>query len=206
MTNFLTMCTRVGTELRRANLQAEIKQAVNDAIKEAATTRYYFNEVVGVTFVTVPGQEYYTNLGLTEIDTMYFRQGGTSRLNFEVDNNLDANARASGNNLAGETTNVSVVADKFRLYPIPSTVFTVIMDGYGTLTPFPMVLESATNAWMTAGEMLIRALAKRNIQRDVVRDYEDAAVLDAIAADYSTQLLEATTNRIGTGRIQGTLF
>lgn len=203
MTNFVTMTTRVATELRRSNLLDEIKRSINDAIKEAATTRFFFNEMKGVTFATVVGQEYYANPGLMEIDSYYYFPGG-SRLNLQVDNNLTANARATGNTVSGQITNVSVFADKFRIYPVPAEVFTVSMDGFGALTPSPLVNEADTNAWLTAGESYIRALTKRNIQRDIVKDYGDSLVLNAIATDYRTQLLEATTSRISTGTLKGT--
>lgn len=204
MTNFVTMTTRVATELRRLNLTDEIKRAINDAIKEAATTRFYFNEMLSVSFVTVIGQEYYPNPGLTEIDTYYYLRGAISRFNLEVDSNLTANARATGTNLRGQVTNVSVVADQFRLFPTPTEILTIIMDGYGSLTPTPLVREEDTNAWMTAGEQYIRALAKRNIQRDIVKDYADATVLEAIAEDYKSLLLDSTTSRIATDTIRAT--
>lgn len=38
MSDFITMVTRIVTELRRSNLVTETKAAINDAIEEAAKT------------------------------------------------------------------------------------------------------------------------------------------------------------------------
>lgn len=205
MTDFVNFVARIARELRRSNVDEQIKDAVNDAILEASSTRFYFNEMVGVTFDTVIGQEYYPDLALTDVDIMYYFQGVTKRRVYEISNTL-ANARAIGTTLSGQLLDFSRVGTTLRLYPIPSAVFTLTMDGYGRLTPSPLVNDVDTNDWLTEGERYIRALAKRNVLRDVLRDYGEATALDAMAADYRTDLLDATTQRIGTGVLSPTDF
>ena len=46
--------TRVAGNLVRTDLGTEIGQAINDAINEYASTRFWFNETRSVTFNTVP--------------------------------------------------------------------------------------------------------------------------------------------------------
>lgn len=203
--DFITLATRITTELRRSNLLTEAKAAVNDAILEASGTRFWFNEMRGVTFLTVIGQEYYPDLGLTEIDVMWWLNG-SSRWNVDLDNNLNADRSAAGNVNTGPLSIYSRHDVSLRLYPIPSTIITVNLEGYGRLTPNPLVNDADANAWTTEGERYIRALAKSILLKDVVRDYSEAAVFEAIADDYKTELISQTALRIGTGELQGTLF
>lgn len=200
---FIDMVNRVAAELRRSNMTTEIKAAINDAISEAAKTRFYFNEMRAITFNTVIGQEYYPDLGLVEVDTFYYTQGGT-RYNLWMDNNLDANERADGNQVSGQLSNFSRRGEEFRLYPLPSAIVPIFIEGYGKLTPYPLVNDADTNAWMTTGERLIRAKAKAILLKEVVRDYGEATVLEAIATDIQTLLEGETALRIGTGSVRPT--
>lgn len=203
--DFITMVNRVAVELRRANIISEIKNAINDAITEAAKTRFYFNEM-HTSFVTSPTVEYYPDLGLVELDAVWYVQG-TTRYNVDIRSQLEMDAEADGNPLNGpQLTDISRYGGKLRLYPIPTTIVTVYLDGYGKLAPSPLVNDADTNAWMTEAELYIRALAKRNVLRDVVRDYGEARVLEGIADDYKSQLVEVTATKMATGRIRSTKF
>lgn len=206
MVDFITEVTRVGREINRSNLVEDIKLALNDAIKEAASTRYYFNEMLGITFPTVPGQEYYPDLGVTEIDMMWYNDG-IARRNIEKESQADADDRAEGNAIQGsQIRTYARAASQLRLYPIPNAVYTINMDGYGRLTPNPLVQDTDTNNWLVEGEMYIRALTKRNVLRDRVRDMKEAAVFDAVAEDYKRIIIDATVLRISTGTIRPTQF
>lgn len=202
---FLDMVNRIAKELRRSNLTDEIKAAINDAIDEAADTRFYLNEVRGLTFPTVISQEYYDDLGIVEVDAFYYIQGN-ARYNLQLYDNLDIDLIAAGNPVVGQTQIYSRQGTSFRLYPIPSAVFPVYIDGYSRLTPWPLVNDADTNNWMTFGEKYIRALAKAYLLKDVIRDYSEASILEAIAEDQQNQLIEETTSRISTGVLKATQF
>ncbi len=204
MTTFLIMKTRIASELRRSNMVTEIGNAINDAIKEAAKTRFYFNEYFA-NFNTVPGQEYYPDLGFTEIDS-YWTMNGSSRFNVWPRNNIDQDRLAAGNALGGQLLDVSRYGEQFRLYPIPSVVQTVYLSGFGAMLPNPLVNDGDTNAWMISGEPYIRALAKSYLLKDVIRDFGEATVYEALSEDRKTDLLEKTTLRQTTDTIQGTQF
>lgn len=203
MADFITMVNRVASELRRSNITAEIKNAINDAIKEASKTRFYFNEMRGITFPTVVGQEYYPDQGLVEIDALYYVQGST-RYNLCLDSNATADLRADGNQISGQLQSYSRQGQQLRFYPIPASVLPVYADGYGKLTPYPLVGDNDTNAWMTEGERLIRAMAKAILMKEVIRDYGEATALEAIATDIQSSLEEETTLKLGTGQIRPT--
>lgn len=206
MSDFITMVNRITTELRRSNLTTEAKAAVNDAIREAAKTRFWFNEVRTFSFPTVADQEYYDDVDATVIDSMWFLQGA-SRENIYPVNNDTLNEFVQGANPSQRPELFSRVGTSIRLYPIPNTVLTIYVEGGGSkLTPYPLVTDNATNAWMTHGELYIRALAKRNLLRDVINDLAQAQVMDAVAQDYKDDLMSETSERIGTGCLQPTQF
>lgn len=205
MATFVETYTRLLTELRRSNLVNDAKNAINDAITEGAKTRFYFNEM-HLSFPTVVGQEYYDDLGLVELDAAWYLNG-TQQMPVGVVNQLEADKYfGSSGSTGGPLSEIARYGGQFRLYPIPSTVYTVYVDGYGKLTPNPLVNDPDTNAWLTEGENYIRALAKRNIVRDVIRDYGEARILEAISEDYKQQLVETTTLKNSDNTLRSTQF
>lgn len=205
MATFVEMVTRIAREINRSNLTEDIKAAVNDAIEEAAANHLYVNEVVGLSFPTVIGQEYYSDQNLVDIEIAYYFQG-TTRFNLVKESSWSANLRADGNAISGQLQSISRHDTRLRLYPLPTSVFTVFLDGYGKLTPWPLVLDADTNNWTTEGAAYIRLLAKRNLFRDRIRDYGEATAMEAAAQDALNILQEKTTTRVGTGEITPTQF
>lgn len=206
MSDFITMVNRITTELRRSNLTAEAKNAVNDAIGHAASDRFYFNEMRGVVFTTIAGQEYYNDQGLVEIDVMWYSLSGGARYNMDLVSNADADDNASGSIYSGQVQSYSRQGGGVRLFPIPNAIVTIYADGFGKLLPNPLVNDADTNNWLSEGERYIRALAKAMLLKDVIRDYGEATVLEAIAEDHKLALLEKTTMRAATGTIRPTQF
>jgi len=202
---FIDMVTRVVTELRRSNLVDDAKNAINDAIAEGAKTRFYFNEM-HLSFPTVIGQEYYSDLGLVELDAAWYLNG-TQQMPVEAVNQFDANNYfGTTGGSGGSLEQVARYGGQFRIYPIPSTVYTIFVDGFGKLTPNPLVNDADTNAWLTEGEQYIRALAKRNLLRDIIRDYGEARVVEAVSDDYKSQLIETTTLKSDASTLRSTQF
>jgi hypothetical protein len=201
---FIDMVNRITTELRRSNLADAIKNGINDAIDEAAETRFYFNEM-HASFPTVIGQEYYDDLGLVELDAAWYLNG-TQQMPVDVINQFDANMFFGLGPSAGSLQLIARYGGKFRLYPIPNSVYTVYVDGFGKLAPSPLVADADTNAWMTEAEQFIRALAKRNVYRDVIRDYGEARIYEGVASDYQTLLVEKTTLKSGVDTLRSTEF
>jgi len=205
MTIFLAFVSRIANELQRTTLIGDIKDAANAAIKEAAQTRFYFNEMRGLTFDTVADTEYYADQNLTEVDSLFITVGAT-RYNLYPDTNFQADNRADGNIVRGRPDRFARSGMFLRLWPVPDAVYAVTMEGFGRLTPWPLVADTAENAWLTEGEQYIRALTKRNFLRDRVRDYKEAAIFDATAEDYKDQLLAETSQRFSTGRMRSTCW
>jgi hypothetical protein len=204
MTDFITMVNRIAVEIRRSNMIPEIKNAINDAIAEEAKYRLYLNEMRGITFDTVPGQEYYPDMGLVEIDSFYYYYpNSTTRFSLYPHSQFAANI--DGNlTIGGQITDYARYGEELRLYPVPNTVRAVYLDGFGKLTPWPLVNDTDTNAWMTTGERLIRASAKAILLKDVIRDYGEATALESIAADFRRSLEHETTMRSSSGGVVST--
>lgn len=210
MATFAEMVTRVATQLRRTDVSftADIQLAINNAIEEAARNHFYFNEVRDLSFQTAVGTEYYDDLGIVEIDAIYYLEG-VSKRNLSRVNNLDATNALDGSPASGNPTEYSRQGTELRLYPVPTSIATIYLEGTSKLDPFPFVDgddDDEENAWFTDGEQYIRALAKSIFTRDVVKDYSEAAVLEAIAEDHKTVLLATTGDRSMTGVLTPTQF
>lgn len=202
MTDFLTMANRITRELRRSNLLDSAKDSINDAIKEAEKTRFWFNETEARTFVTVANQALYPQVGFTEIDDMYILEPSGYRRYIMLIDQGSMESYLDGTQQTGMPDLYHIRGETIRLYPVPSQVWTIAVDGYGSLLPSPLVADTDTNAWMTHGERYIRALAKSILLKDVVRDFGEATTYEAIAEDYRKNLLDDTTLRISTGQLR----
>ena len=211
MTDFNTMVERVGRELLRtgATWTQSIKDAINDAIKLVAVERFYFNEVVGQTFNTVADQETYGEAanallpGMSELDILYYTVGSDLR-EVCLTNHDEMNRLRMGTPQTGEPERYSLFGEQLFLYPIPAAVYPMTFDGFGRLTPHPLTDNTDTNAWMTEGEMLIRAAAKAIFSRDVASDFKKAAAFEEIAEQARMTLAMKSSSRASTGTIKAT--
>lgn len=205
MATFKETQDRILAELRRSNLREQTKNAINDAIDEACKTRFYFNEIT-VPITLVPGVPLYSNLrGLIEIDAAYYLRG-TTRYNLRVENHLALEAMLDGNPQIGQPDLITQYGGRFYLDPAPSVADTLYITGFGRLLPFPLLVDADTNVWLNEGERYIRTLAKRNVIRDVVRDYGEARTLEAIAVDLRDELINETQMRSNTDVMKSTQF
>lgn len=208
MATFIQTITRIAAELRRSNLTAEIKNAINDAITEGAKNRFYFNEM-HLSFPTVNGTEYYPDLGVVELDDAWYYLNGVPNGQKErlyLESQFDANDYRIGNAMGGQLQTVSRYGGQLRIQPVPTSVNTIYIDGYGKLTPNPLVADGDTNAWLVDGERYIRALAKSIILQDVIRDYGEARAMAVIAEDRRSELEQETTLKSETGVVRSTQF
>jgi hypothetical protein len=207
---FIEMVNRITSELRRSNAGADVKNAINDAVQEAAQERFYFNKFSAI-ITTVAGQfgsyNASDNAKMVEIDQAWHR--------LDVDHNIpleimgeDEYAEATNFTRPSGSQPQAITRDSygFIIYPTPTIITTVAVNGYGMRDTFPLVNDADSNPFLTESEQYIRALAKRNYLRDVVRDYGEARVYDIIAEDYKQRLVETTATKISTGRIRATKF
>jgi hypothetical protein len=190
---------RIADEIARSDLTSQIALAIVDAIDEAATHRFWFNEVRGVTFPIIAGQEYYGNEDLdamVEIDDLWLSVSGQRR-NLRLTSDARIDELSNGTPPIGEPYCWSRNGNGLRLYPVPNLPYTVTIDGSTKFTP--MENDTDWNGWTTQGERYIRALAKRNLYAEVIRDSDQAQVQDALATRYRSDLSAATYDRVASG-------
>ena len=172
MTDYVTMQTRIASELSDdgALTVAQIKAAIQSAIKHYERKPFFFNQKKESTFSTVASQEYYAaaaNADIPYIEKMDgFTIGSSKKPVTKVDFSAIDNAQTGS--ITGEPTSYAYYDQKIRLYPIPSAVYTATMAYIYRLTA--LSADGDTNAWMTEGEELIRQAAKRDICTNVLID------------------------------------
>lgn len=192
---------RVADELDRSDLAPQIALAIEDAITEAASNRFWFNEVRGLAIPLSAGMNYYTSdsyVALTEIDNIYFLTNGVRRKLYEESNNwLDE--LVTGSVSQGEPYLYSRYGDSLRVYPDPNAAYTLYVDGVSRLPA--LTSDNAYNAWTNEGERLVRALAKRTLLVDVIRDMDEAQVQEQLVQRYTKELLDKSFDRASTGRM-----
>ncbi len=189
---------RIADELARTDLTSQIALAIEDAITEAATHRFWFNEVTGINFPTIAGESHYGSPDLdamTEIDEIWFRPNGQRQMLRAVSDSV-LDGYAQGNATSGQPYLYSRRGNGLRLYPTPDQGWTIHVDGS---TRFPPMLDDLDwNGWTREGERYIRALAKRELLANIIRDPDEALIQDQLAQRYRDELLSATYDRVAT--------
>lgn len=207
MATFIQMVTKIAGDLRRSNLTTEIKAAINDAITEASNTRFWFNEVeIGDTLPSGAEYTFTDPFPLTEIDYVHVIPPVGNRYEIYPINSYDYWREKANSTQVGRPEYYTTVKGRLRIWPMADQNYSLVVGG-SSQNLSPLVSDASTSVWLVEGELYIRALAKRNILRDVIRDYGEAAVLDKIAEGYKQQLVEETASRTGaTGTLTATQF
>ena len=196
---------RIADELVRPDLTDQIALAVNDAIKEAATYRFWFNEVRGLTFPMVADQSLYDESDLADIayisriDVLWITVNGQRR-NLELRNNLQVNGWLEGQtDLSGEPAYYARSGNGLQFYMPPNEAYTVTIDG--TTRFAELAADEDENPYLTEGEKYIRALAKAQILENVVRgdSLQEADRQWALAERERRILIGETSGRVSVG-------
>ena len=183
MSTFGTMQDRIGEELRRQELDVEIRRAIVSSLAFYKRKRYNFT-LKRATLPTVAGQEYYQlPSDFIESDTVVLRSSG-EELDFQEERThhyIDRNKEWSGYKSRPDI--FAVQTYELRLYPVPDRSYTILMSYVYELPDISAsASDTATNAWMTEGEELIRTHAKIDMLINVIQSPESfqyAGVLKA---------------------------
>lgn len=208
MATFIQTVTRIASDLRRSNLTQSIKDAINEAIEEAARTRFWFNEVeMGDTLNFGSDYTFTDPFPLTEVDYVHLLEGSGQRTNIPLINEYDHFLELTGNAQSGRPQFASFYKGRLRIWPTADATYSLLIGGVSKrLTPTPFTTDNQTNAWLNEGLLYIRALAKRNVLRDVIRDFGEAKVWESVAEDYKQQLIDETNMKMGDSRLRSTAF
>jgi len=194
---------RIADELDRSDLSSQIGLAIDDAISEAAQTRFWFNEVRGLLVPLVADQEYYGSdefSAMTELDAVYLLINGQRR-NLYPANDLDINQWRDGTAATGEPYRWSRYGTSLRLYPTPRITYSLYVDGVTRLPP--LINDAQANAWTNEGEKLIRAIAKRELLANVIRDFDEAQAQQQLVTNARNELMSKSYDRMASGQMAG---
>lgn len=192
---------RIADELARADLSPQIALAINDAIAEAATHRFWFMETRGLTLPLTSGTATYQTsdiANLIEIDRLALIVNG-QRYTLRLMNDDELDRLNDGTPPQGQPYAYARYGDQLTVYPAPTQSYTVMIDG--VTAGDPLDDDTDSNIWTTEGERYIRALAKREIYAHVIRDPAAALVQDNLAVRYRQELEEQTHARLATNEM-----
>lgn len=192
---------RIADELDRSDLTSQIGLAIDDAITEAASNRFWFNEVRGLVIPLVAGQEYYGSndfSALTEIDAIYLSINGQRRNMFPA-SSLTIDQWRDGSASAGEPCQWARYGTSLRVYPTPNIAYSLIVDGVSRLPA--LINDAQANAWTNEGEKLIRAIAKRELLANVIRDFEEAQAQQQLVTNALKELQGKSYDKSATGQM-----
>lgn len=209
MATFGEIIAQVANDLARTNINSEIGDEVNNAIRFYDTKRVWFNERRDITFSTVAAQEEYTSADnayiddLIKIDGMFTTLGSGDKW---IMTPMDAVWRESLTppNDPGRPTHYTYINRVLRLWPVPDAVYTVRVMGWYRLAA--LSADSDTNIWTQEASDLLRLSAKRRVLANVVQDYEMAAAVQSLEREAWDAIERETILRTGSGWICPTSF
>lgn len=178
MTTRAVMVARIGSEIRRPSLTAQITDAITSAIAAYEDQRLIFTESRALTFSTVANQEFYTEADsaliprLESIDYVKIMISDYPRDLIETKPS-DVETLNRNGTQTGEPIRYCYFNQNIRLAYIPSDVWTVRIGGV-VRVPGPASDVETGNPWMTTAEALIRCRAKYELYTHVLFDDEKA--------------------------------
>lgn len=202
------MQDRIADEIARTDLTDQIKRAIQTAIRHYERERFFFNENQA-TFTTSIDQEYYQESdfasapAIVEIDSIRITDNSSTytliRRDFGYIDSIQSNS-----SYTGTPTDYAYYNKKIRLYPIPDAANTVVVSH--VTKPATLSATTDTNVWMTEGEEMVRLKAKADLYLNVIRDPQEAAIMERAARVAKETVWEETVRRISSGRLRPTSF
>ena len=204
-----TMKTRIALELDRDNLTDAVSAAINDAIAEFASDRFWFNEGRDLTFSTVVAQRIYTATDapwigtVIEIDGLFIMVGGNNRPLDRVSPE-EIEWKADNSAARGAPYEYAYFGEQIWLYPLPDRAYTVRALAHYRLSP--LTSDADSNAWTTQAERLIRRRAKQLIFAETVLDANQAVAMQPLIEQELSLLKAESSRRRADGIVQPSGF
>lgn len=204
--NFGTMVSRIAREIRRDNLTADIKDSIVDAIRYYENERFSFLEASSVV-TTTASDPYLSALpaGLISLDKAELDNGGSryplAPASYDWITDID------NGNSNGPPYDYALYKGNMRLYPVPDQAYSIHLSYQVQLTEVSAsATATATNAWMTDAEPMIRSRAKGLVFANRLRNRAEAQAMDYMAEQEHDRLKSKDAGLVSTGRITKTAF
>lgn len=204
MATLAVMKARIADELARDDLTSQIALAITSAIAHYERRRWWFNEQTS-TFTTVAGTDTYTTSSATFLASLI----DDDVLTITVDGATDplgkitfaemARLRIDTTTQSGPPAKYALYMQRLYLWPVPDDTYTMTVFYAGNLTA--LANDSATNAWTTEAEELIRLHAKVDLLENVIRDFPEADRMRMREMDVLASLSGLNHSRTATGRV-----
>ena len=160
--------------LNRTDLTAETERAVRAAIRHYEHQRFWFNEsstalatVANTSHIARPEAFFATD----ELRFFYAASASYSLQRTDLDWLLEMRAGAQ---TFGQPTHYAEWGERYELFPIPDSAWTITVHGYQQLPSLSVTTQS--NAWTSAAEDLIVYHATKLMWATVLRNTETAQV------------------------------
>ncbi len=208
MATYGDMKTRIARELVRSDLDTDIADQINSAIAQYQRKKFFFNDKAYASWVTVANQEVYAVadgvpddiVSIDWLTTIYT----TTREPVKPVPWDQLEWWQTGTFKGGQVTHYAYYEQKFRLFPIPTTVQTLNL-AYRQRVAAP-TLDADIGPWVNDAEELIRSAAKRRIFQHVIIDEAQLQLMAAAEDEAFKTLTAETALRTGTGRVRPTQF
>jgi len=207
MSTYGTMLTRIAREMRRGDLTASstaVGAAVRSAIQFYENERFFFTEFHGVEVSASSSASYvpFSALGITPVIFDSVKAVIGQRDYPLLERNWNEIDGIDSGQWYGYPDYYVLHGEEIRLYPPPNSNYTLTVSGVKKLTEISLSPSaSATNAWMTDGEEMIRLKAKALLFRDELRAMDLAREFDTEAERSKKKVKRRTTSLAGSGRL-----
>lgn len=178
MADLAALKTRIAFEINKTDQTTAIASAISDAIAYCRSERFEFNEQIA-TFNTVDGQQAYTTSSIPtdigQLDLVQITDTSTEKL--DPISYEELKRRTTLTTLKGTPTVFAWYSQRIYLYPIPDAIYTVTVS-YQQRKAAPANDADGTTVWTNQAEPLIRAMAKKFLYRDVLKDADGYATAE----------------------------
>lgn len=185
----LDLVAEIEDDIERADLNAQVRTAVNRAIRHYQSERFSFNERT-LAFLTAPGVDIYARGDLGEIADLYAVDTLVLVENdqpwelrrvpeADIERRQDASSRS-------RPCRFSFFDRSIRLDPVPDAAYTLRLSGHVKI-PAPTA-DDLTSPWVDEAGTLIAAWAKRHLAQNSLRNAALARIQDEAVRSAFTEL------------------
>lgn len=194
--------TRIRTELKRDGHTAEIKDAIASAVEFYQPERFHFNEEEATAAISTGSTSIALPTGLIEMDELQLQDGdnrygeenGFNRFSWQE---LDIEELQTNS----QPTAWTIYRDQIEFRPPSNKEYTLKASYHKRIELSASSTSTLSNAWTTVAEGMIRAKAKEEIFRHILRNEIMAARMERETQRQYDRLKDQADSKISTGRV-----